>query len=225
MDPIRILLVDDHVLFRKGLASLLASRGVEIVGEAGNGKEGVECAKRLAPDLVLMDIRMPVMDGLAALRLMKQEVPDVKVVMLTVSDDDRDLFEAIKAGAQGYLLKNMEPEDLFDMLEGTLRGEAPITRALATRILAEFAHQAQREPEPTPAHSALTARETEVLQLVAAGTSNRDIANALCISENTVKNHLRNILEKLHLDNRVQAVAYALRQGLIQDPARTASGS
>lgn len=220
MAPLRILLVDDHVLFRKGLGSLLASRGMQIVGEAGNGIEALDKARQLAPDLILMDIRMPTVDGLSATRLIKKEMPEAKIVILTVSDDDNHLFEAIKCGAQGYLLKNMDPGDLFEMLEGTLRGEAPITRAMAAKILAEFASQANREAPPASTHSQLTPRETEVLQLVANGTSNRDIANVLCISENTVKNHLRNILEKLHLENRVQAVAYALRQGLIQDPAR-----
>jgi len=223
MASIRTLLVDDHVLFRKGLASLLVSKGIEIVGEASNGVEALERAKELMPDLVLMDIRMPVVDGICATRMIKQELPFVKVVILTVSDDDNDLFEAIKAGAHGYLLKNMEPDELVTLLEGAFRGEAPITRATATKILAEFALQAQRDPVPTALRTTLTARETEVLQLVANGTCNREIANALCISENTVKNHLRNILEKLHLDNRVQAVAFALRQGLIQDPARDGS--
>ena len=225
MAPIKIMLVDDHVLFRKGLASLLASRGMEVVGEASNGVEALEAARELRPDLILMDVRMPVLDGLGATRLIREELPGSRIVMLTVSDDDHDLFEAIKSGAQGYLLKNMEPDDLFEMLEGTFRGEAPISRSLASRILAEFANQAHRDPGPAPLHSTLTARETEVLQLVASGTSNRDIANSLCISENTVKNHLRNILEKLHLENRVQAVSYALRQGLIQDPAQVGSPS
>ena len=212
--------MDDHVLFRRGLACLLSSRGIDVVGEAGNGAEALEKARESMPDLIMMDIRMPVMDGLTATRAIKQEMPYVRIVMLTVSDDDADLFQAIKAGAQGYLLKNMEPEELFEMIDGAFRGEAPISRSLASKILAEFANQAQREPGPVPVRSALTTRETEVLQLVANGACNRDIAAALCISENTVKNHLRNILEKLHLDNRVQAVAFALRQGLIHDPSR-----
>lgn len=192
------------------------------MGEAGSGAEALEKARELMPDLVLMDIRMPVMDGLAATRAIKQEMPYLRIVMLTISDDDGDLFQAIKAGAQGYLLKNMEPDELFDMIDGAFRGEAPISRSMASKILAEFASQSQRDPLPIPMRSALTSRETEVLQLVANGACNRDIAAALCISENTVKNHLRNILEKLHLDNRVQAVAFALRQGLIQDPSRAA---
>lgn len=220
MGPMKTLLVDDHVLFRRGLACLLSGRGIDVVSEASNGVEALEKAREYMPDLILMDIRMPTMDGLSATRAIKQEMPYVRIVMLTVSDDDADLFQAIKAGAQGYLLKNMEPEELFEMIEGAFRGEAPLSRSLASKILAEFANQAQREPGPIPVRSSLTARETEVLQLVANGAGNRDIAASLCISENTVKNHLRNILEKLHLDNRVQAVAYALRQGLIQDPTR-----
>ncbi len=216
-------MVDDHVLFRRGLASLLSSRGVEVVGEASNGMEALERARQLKPDLVLMDIRMPVVDGLGATRLIRQELPDVKIIILTVSDDDNDLFDAIKAGAQGYLLKNMEPDDLFEMLEGAARGEAAISRTMATKILSEFAAQAHRDSGTAVTRNVLTPRETEVLQLVANGACNREIANALCISENTVKNHLRNILEKLQLENRVQAVAFALRQGLIQDPAHIGS--
>jgi DNA-binding NarL/FixJ family response regulator len=219
MAPIRTLLVDDHVLFRKGLASLLTLRGLEIVGEACNGQEAFEMARELKPDLVLMDINMPMLDGIAATRLLRSEMPSLKIVILTVSDEDGDLFQAIKAGASGYLLKNMEPNELFDMLEGTFRGEAAITRALAAKILAEFSQQAQRQPVASAPRSALTARETQVLQYVAQGACNREIAGSLCISENTVKNHLRNILEKLHLPNRVQAVAYALREGLIHNPA------
>lgn len=195
---------------------------MEIVGEAGTGREAVDKARELSPELVLMDINMPVMNGIAATRQIRQEVPSAKVVVLTVSDDDQDLFQAIKAGAHGYLLKNMEPTALFEMLEGTFRGEAPITRSLAARILAEFANQAQHQQRSAPPRNALTVRETQVLQLVAKGACNREIATELCISENTVKNHLRNILEKLHLENRVQAVAYALREGLIQNPAYSA---
>lgn len=216
-EPLKILLVDDHALFRAGIASLLASReDVEVVGQAQDGEEALEAAHRLMPDLILMDVHMPNVNGIEATRRIKAELPYVKVVMLTVSDQDQDLFEAIKSGAQGYLLKNLEPNELFDYLEGISRGEAPISRAMASRILSEFASQASREraprtPEPI---GALTAREKEVLKLVASGATNREIAVALTLTENTVKNHLRNILEKLHLENRVQAAAYALKMGL-----------
>ena len=216
-EPLKILLVDDHALFRAGIASLLASReDMEVVGQAQDGEEALEAAHRLMPDLILMDVHMPNVNGIEATRRIKAELPYVKVVMLTVSDQDQDLFEAIKSGAQGYLLKNLEPSELFDYLEGVSRGEAPISRTMASRILSEFASQASRErahrtPEPI---GALTAREREVLRLVASGATNREIATALTLTENTVKNHLRNILEKLHLENRVQAAAYALKMGL-----------
>ncbi len=215
---LRVLLVDDHALFRAGIASLLESRPdlVEVAGQAQDGAEAVDAARRLRPDLVLMDIHMPKMDGIAAARQIKAELAGVKVVMLTVSDQDRDLFEAIKAGAQGYLLKNLEPEELFEYLGGVSRGEAPISRIMAARILNEFASQATREKASAGAEPSgeLTAREREVLKLVAAGATNREIASALTVTENTVKNHLRNILEKLHLENRTQAAAYALKMGL-----------
>ncbi len=159
---------------------------------------------------------MPGMDGIEATRKIREELPAVKVVMLTVSDQDRDLFEAIKNGAHGYLLKNLEPEELFDYLAGISRGEAPISRIMATKLLSEFAAQASRTKEPASSEPSteLTPREREVLKLVASGATNREIATALTLTENTVKNHLRNILEKLHLENRVQAAAYALKTGL-----------
>lgn len=219
MEQMRVLLVDDHVLFRKGLANLLASRGgIDVVGEAGDGQEALEKARQLMPDLILMDIQMPVCDGLQATQLIKKELPYVKIVMLTVSDDDKSLFDAIKAGAQGYLLKNLEPEDLFAMLAGVARGEAAITRRMASKILNEFAELSRRaEPVPVaaPANN-LSAREKEVLELVVKGATNKEIAATLCITENTVKNHLRNILEKLHLENRVQAAAFAVREGIVK---------
>ncbi len=215
--PLKVLLVDDHALFRAGIASLLASRGtVEVVGEAQDGGEAVEAARRLKPDIVLMDVHMPKVDGIQATRMITAELPEVKVVMLTVSDQDKDLFEAVKSGAHGYLLKNLEPEELFDYLAGISRGEAPISRSMATKILNEFASQAgkARAPEATEPSEVLTPREREVLKLVASGATNKEIATALTLTENTVKNHLRNILEKLHLENRTQAAAYALKKGL-----------
>lgn len=213
--PLRILLVDDHVLFRKGLAGLLAGqRGVEVVGEASDGWEAATLTRDRAPDAVLMDIHMPHCTGLEAIPLIKQERPDVKIVMLTVSCEDHDLFAAIRLGADGYLTKDMEPQQLFDVLAGLSRGEAPIAPALAGRILEEF-RQLQRNPARTPDVSDdLTPRETGVLTLVAQGATNKEIAATLSISENTVKIHLRNILEKLHLQNRTQATAYAVRHGL-----------
>jgi len=217
VETIRVLLVDDHTLFRKGLASLLATQAdIEVVGEAANGNEALQKARELMPDLILMDIWMPECDGLEATRRIKEEMPYVKIVMLTVSDDDRSLFEAIKCGARGYLLKNLEPQELFNLLRGVFRGEAPISRPLASRILDEFARYARGKNRDSNAGPGLTQREKEVLRLLAEGASNKEIAAALCITENTVKNHLRNIMEKLHLQNRVQVAVYAVKEGLVK---------
>lgn len=222
-EPVRVLLAEDHVLFRKGLASLIDPlEDMEVVGEAGDGREALERARELMPDLILMDIQMPGWDGLKATRAIKEELPYVKIVMLTISDDDKDLFEAIKQGAEGYLLKNLSPEELFEMLRGVHRGEAPISGLTAARILDEFARLAQKETWVPSSGESLTLREKEVLQLVAQGATNKEIASQLFIAENTVKNHLRNILTKLHLQNRVQAAAYALREGLIDNPSSEA---
>ncbi len=219
MNPIRVLLVDDHALFRKGIASILAGeRGFEVVGEAGDGREALERARDLMPDVILMDIFMPGVNGLEATRRIKEALPYVKIVMLTVSEEDQNLFEAIKSGAQGYLLKKIEPQELFAMLRGVVQGDAPISRAMAGKILAEFARQARRPAPTAPAGAHLSAREREVLELVTQGKSNKEIAAALAIAENTVKNHLKNILEKLHLENRVQAATFALREGLVDRP-------
>jgi two-component system nitrate/nitrite response regulator NarL len=220
MKPLRVMLVDDQVLFREGMVSLLETtpEKIQVVGEAENGLEATEKAKQLRPDLILMDIGMPRCDGLEATRQIKNQVPDVKIVMLTVSDHDSDLFEAIKAGAQGYLLKNLSAAQLFEMLDGVSRGEAPISRVTATRILEEFAQASRENVGAGSSPSAqLTRREKEVLGLVVEGASNKDIADALIISESTVKNHLRNILEKLHVQNRVQAAVVAVREGLVWD--------
>jgi DNA-binding NarL/FixJ family response regulator len=213
MEKIRVLLADDHALFRRGLASLLMPQDdLEVVGEASTGDEAIERARELMPDVILMDVRMPGMNGLEATRRLSEEMPYVKIVILTVSEDEEDLFAALKGGAQGYLLKNIDPDDLIACIHQVQRGEAPLAPAMATKILREFSAAA---PRPGPS---LTHREREVLELVARGDANKEIARHLQISENTVKNHLRNILEKLHLQNRVQAVMYALREGLITPP-------
>ncbi len=213
MDRIRVLIVDDHELFRRGVASLLTEReDMEVVGEASNGVEAVERARELMPDVVLMDIKMPEMDGLAATKQLKTEMPYVRIMMLTVSETDEDLFEAIKAGASGYLLKNVDPDALVASVAQVQRGEVPIAPTMAAKILRELT-----TPSETSLH-ALTARERQVLELLASGMANKEIAYRLEISENTVKNHLRNILEKLHLQNRVQAALYAVRMGLTEKP-------
>jgi two-component system NarL family response regulator len=212
--PLRILLADDHVLFRRGVAGVLAPYpNYEVVGEANNGLEAVALARETKPDLILMDISMPLLDGLEAIRQIKQENPAVQIVVLTVSDDDADLFEAIKCGAQGYLIKDLREHQLFDMIEGVARGEAFFSGAVAARILSELQQPPGKEDNALPPGEALTDRELEVLELIVQGKSNREIAMELSIASGTVKNHLTNILGKLHLQNRVQAAVYAVRQG------------
>jgi DNA-binding NarL/FixJ family response regulator len=214
----RLVIADDHTLFRDSLRSLLTSRGFEVVGEAREGGEAVDLARRLQPDIVLMDLSMPGLDGLAATRLISAELPQVKVVILTGSDDDANLFEAIKSGAQGYLLKNLESRELFSLLEGVGRGEPALTPLLAGKLLQEFARPPRPAPE-THDPDALTEREREVLeQLVQGVTSNRKLAKQLGVSENTIKFHIRNILDKLHLHNRAQVVGFALRHGMVSPP-------
>jgi len=216
MHPLRILLVDDHALFRKGLAALLRARpGILVLGEAGDGREAVIQARKTCPDVILMDIEMPGCDGLEATRLIKEELPGTRIVMLTVSDDDRDLFEAIKAGAEGYVLKGAEPEELFDVLEALRRGEVRLSGAVASRILMELVKPTPERVDEEPDLSSLTPREVDVLQELVRGSTNREIGETLGIAENTVKIHLRNILQKLHLKNRTQAVVYAVQKGLV----------
>ncbi len=219
MERISVLLADDHALFRDGLISLLSMQDeIEVVGIASDGQEALEKARELMPDLILMDVKMPRLNGLEATRLIKEEMPHIRIVMLTVSEDDHDLFQAIKNGAEGYLLKTLNAPELVDLLMGVFRGEAPISRTMARKILHEFALQSRR-PEPEAiARGDLTRRETEGLQLVSGGPPKKEIPPRLCISQRTVKNHMHNILDKLHLQNRVQAATYALRQGLIQQP-------
>ena len=213
-----ILIADDHALFRDSLRSLLEAHGLTVVGEARNGREAVELARRLKPDIVLMDLSMPEMDGLAATRLLSAEQPEVKVVVLTASDEDAKLFEAIKSGAQGYLLKNLESDEFFALLEGIGRGEPGLTPALARKLLQEFARPAA-PAQPSHDPDALTDREREVLELLVQGiTSNRKLARQLGVSENTVKFHVRNILDKLHLHNRTQVVSYAIRNKIVETP-------
>lgn len=218
MEPLRILLVDDHVLFRKGIASLLHARqDFQVVGEAGDGVEAVRIAHETVPDVILMDVNMPNRDGLETVKIIKQEMPHVQIVMLTVSDDDEDLFEAIKNGAKGYLLKNLEPQQLYNMLNGIRQGEAPISGMMASKILQEFRQPHSDQPAQADSSDELTGREIEVLEQVVTGATNKEIAATLNITENTVKIHLRNILEKLQVQNRIQAAVRAVRQGLVDD--------
>ncbi|MCL4295141.1 MAG: response regulator transcription factor [Anaerolineae bacterium] len=218
MEPLRILLVDDHVLFRKGIASLLAVRqDITIVGEASDGDEAVILAEQTMPDVILMDVNMPRQNGIETVKIIKREMPHIQIVMLTVSDDDNDLFEAIKSGAKGYLLKNLEPLELYGMLDRLRQGEAPISGAMAAKILREFRQPEYTQGKEAQAVDELTTREIEVLEQVVTGASNKEIADTLHITENTVKIHLRNILEKLHVQNRIQAAVYAVRQGLVDE--------
>ncbi len=217
----RILLADDHPLFRDGVASLLRSWGHDVVGQAGSAGEAVRMAADLSPDLVLMDVRMPG-SGLAATREITARGGPTRIVMLTVSEDEDDLFAAIKAGAQGYLLKNLESTQFRAMLEAVERGEAAITPATAIRILAEYRTTEPGEVRPMPAGERLTERELDVLRLVTAGLRTKEIAARLGVSENTAKFHLRNILEKLHASSRTELATRALREGLVEPERETA---
>ncbi|MGH9063152.1 MAG: response regulator [Acidimicrobiales bacterium] len=213
---VRVLIADDQELFRRGLSAVLsAAGGLEVVGEAGNGEEAAARAAELAPHVVLMDIRMPRRDGIEAIRLIRALSPATKVLVVTVSDEECDLFDAVKAGASGYLLKEVSAEEIVAAVRAVVAGQSLIPPSMASKLLAEFASLARRAEERLPSPS-LTARELEVLGLAARGMSNRDIAVALYIAENTVKNHMRNILEKLHLHSRMQAVMYAVRERLIE---------
>ena len=222
MPKIRVLLVDDHQLFREGLANILKTQpDFEVVGEASDGLEATIKANQLSPDLILMDVTMPVCDGLEATQRIKKELPDVTIVMLTVSDDNEKVFEAIRNGAQGYLLKSINSRVMLASMRGAVRGEAAITRTLGGRILAEFRRVSNQAVEiPAKNSVSLTMREQEVLGLVAEGATNKEIAKSLNVSIHTVKSHMRKILAKLHLEKRQEAVLYAKQEGLIHPPSK-----
>jgi two-component system NarL family response regulator len=219
-EPIRTMIVDDHALFRRGLEMVLdEEEGIEVVGQASDGSEAVEKAGESLPDVVLMDIRMPRSSGIEACRAMKEVVPSAKIVMLTISDEEEDLFEAIRAGASGYLLKDLPLDEVAETVRAVHGGQSLINPSMAGKLLTEFATLAKRNGQervqqvPPPR---LTDREMQVLKLVARGMNNRDIAKELFISENTVKNHVRNILEKLQIHSRMEAVMVAVREKLIE---------
>ncbi|NLF12987.1 MAG: response regulator transcription factor [Anaerolineaceae bacterium] len=220
MTKLRVLLADDHSLFREGLCGILNTLpDFEVVGEANDGLEVMVKARELTPDLIIMDVSMPGCNGVEATQKIKAELPKTTIVMLTVSDDDEQLFEAIKSGAQGYLLKSIRSRDLINMLRGAVRGEAAISPTLGGRMLDEFRRLAQQPARQSGEDVAvLTGREQEVLGLVAGGATDMEIAEALCLSVHTVKSHMRNILAKLHLSHRHEAAQFALREGLIPPP-------
>ncbi|WP_138751415.1 response regulator [Paenibacillus sinopodophylli] len=210
---VRVLIVDDHPHAREGMKDILGGDSLfEVIGEAQSGEEAIESTEQLMPDMILMDINMKKMGGLHATKEIKSKFPYVKIVMVTVSDNISDLFEALKKGAQGYLLKNLNPTAWLEYLRAVAFDEAPMSQELAQRILSEFS----RNKFPMKEESPLTPREKEILMFVAKGLLNRDIAAQLIISEHTVKNHLKNILQKLHLENRVQLARYAYERGLHQ---------
>ncbi len=217
-EPIRVLVVDDHALFRRGLEIVLAAEeDIQVVGEAGDGAEAVEKAADLLPDIVLMDVRMPKRGGIEACTSIKEVAPSAKIIMLTISDEEADLYDAIKAGATGYLLKEISTDEVATAIRAVADGQSQISPSMASKLLTEFKSMIQRTDErrlvPAPR---LTDRELEVLKLVATGMNNRDIAKELFISENTVKNHVRNILEKLQLHSRMEAVVYAMREKILE---------
>jgi len=219
MDSIKVLVVDDHTLFRRGIAAVLANQAsLEVAGEAADGVEALEKAKEIIPDVILMDLNMPRCSGLEAIQALQAEMPQVNILVLTVSEMEADLFAAVKFGARGYLLKQTEPEELVHAILHIAQGGVIVSPLMATKLLTEFKDlTASVEKEPVDKASAdLSPREGEVLQLVAQGATNKEIADSLFISENTVKTHLRNMMEKLHLANRSQAAAYAIKRGLVQ---------
>ncbi len=214
-DAIRVLICDDHALFRRGLIMVLESEeGIEVVAEAEDGEEAIRKAEDAAPDVVLMDVRMPRMSGIEATRAISDAVPTAKILMLTVSDEEEDLYEAVKAGATGYLLKEISIEEVANAIRAVVTGQSLISPSMASKLLSEFNNLAKQAQQKVIAPK-LTDRELQVLKLVAQGMSNREAAETLFISENTVKNHVRNILEKLHLHSRMEAVVYAVREKLL----------
>lgn len=234
----RILLVDDNRLLLEGLTSLLSAHGLEVVADASDGLEAVSRARVHRPDVVLMDVRMPRCDGIAATRLIKAEMPEIQIVMLTTSTDDDDLFEAIRSGACGYLQKNVSGDELIESLAGLEQGVPPLSPGLAAKLLQEFARRSSgpsRRPDPRPGggdteatspgsprtavgRTGLTQRQEEVLRLVATGNTYKEVAARLGLSERTIRYHMAEIMDRLHVANRSQVLAYAGEVGLVDRP-------
>lgn len=220
LTELRIMLVDDHSLFLEGLQNLLSSEGIPVVGTAHDGYAALAQARQVKPDVILMDIHMPRCDGLAATRLIKAELPEIKIVMLTMSENDEDLFEAVRSGASGYLVKSLDADDFFDYLEDLQAGHPPFSPGLAEKILIAFAGKGRQPKGETangeddcPEDAHLSPRQMQILTLVAPGQTYRQISGTLNIAERTVKYHMGEILECLHLQNRAQVIAYAARMG------------
>jgi len=209
--PLRFLVVDDHALFRDGMVSLLKAGGMQVVGEAKNGEEAVIEAARLKPDVILMDIDMPVMNGIDATRKITNTMPEVRVVMLTVSQEDHKLVEALRAGAKGYLLKSLNSDEFIKLLHGLEKGEPPIPSSVTVRLMN---YVAQQTSPNEVLNDSLTEREIELLGCLGLGLPNKLIADRLGVSDNTVKYHIKNILQKLNINNRAEAAAYAVRHNL-----------
>jgi two-component system NarL family response regulator len=220
---LKLMLVDDHPLFLEGLQYLLETHRIEVVGVAHNGRDALQKARILKPDIILMDIKMPECSGMDALKLIKAEMPDIKIVMLTTSEEDEDLFEAVKYGASGYLLKSTNAKALVDMLSDLEKGEAPLSPGLAARLLREFRRSGVYEHKSSPHHvegnkeGLLTARQLEVLEMVAKGLTYKEAGATLGLAERTIKYHMERIIERLHYENRAQVIAYAARIGLVED--------
>jgi len=212
--PIRLVVVDDHILFREGLAAIICSgSNIEVVGQAGSVREAIEVVRSLSPDMVLMDFGLPDGTGAEATKVILKEQPECKIVFITMSEEDDDLFAAIRSGAKGYLLKNMHPQKLIAALRSVQDGESALSRSMTMRVMEELSHTTRPE---YPAEITLTRREIDVLRAIAAGHSNMEIANRLFITENTVKFHVHSILEKLHLSDRRDAAEYARKHGLVK---------
>ena len=211
---IKVLIADDHKLFRQGLISLINTRRdlVEVIGEAESGEEAIQMAKELNPDIILMDIYMPQGDGLHATKIIHEQQPEIAIIILTSSEKDGHLYEAVHLGVSGYLLKSLDADELFEMIIGVTKGEAAMTKSMAARLLKSVANRVAEEDK---GESSLTEKELLVLRLVASGDSNPEIAKSLSISVNTVKSHLKHIMEKLQLSNRTQAATYAIKRGLV----------
>ncbi|MCQ1530304.1 response regulator transcription factor [Lutispora saccharofermentans] len=218
----KLMLVDDHPLFLEGLQYLLETYGIDVTGAAQNGREALEQARALKPDIILMDIKMPECTGIDALKLIKAEMPEIKIIMLTTSEEDGDLFDAVKYGASGYLLKNTNARELVDMLSDLEKGEVPLSPDLASRLLKEFKnnssyeHKHMENPSEDSRERQLTLRQTEILEMVAKGITYKEAGDALGLTERTVKYHMGRIIELLHLENRAQVIAYAARTGLVE---------